>query len=82
VRHWFVRSFCAALFVFLVSFRYLFSSGLDQLRSSANPINNFGVVHVANTETWVFQRLEYSHTCRLLYFSVLCILTWMMWVCL
>ncbi|AES75797.1 hypothetical protein MTR_6g059740 [Medicago truncatula] len=44
----------------------------DQLRSSANPINDFGVVNVAYLERWVFRRLEYSHMCRLLYFAVLC----------
>jgi len=44
----------------------------DQLRSSANPINDFDVVHVADPETWVLRRLKYSHMCRLLYFAVLC----------
>jgi len=44
----------------------------DQLRSSADPINDFDAVHVADPETWVFRRLEYSHMCRLLYFVVLC----------
>ncbi|AES91445.1 hypothetical protein MTR_4g113630 [Medicago truncatula] len=37
----------------------------DQLRSSADQINDFEVVNVANSETWVFQRLKYSHMCRL-----------------
>jgi len=26
-------------------------------------INDFGVVNVADPETWVFQRLKYSHMC-------------------
>ncbi|AES78220.1 hypothetical protein MTR_7g026040 [Medicago truncatula] len=43
-----------------------------QLRSSADPINNFGVIHVADPETWLFQRFKYSHMCRYLYFAVLC----------
>ncbi|AES62361.1 hypothetical protein MTR_1g098840 [Medicago truncatula] len=37
----------------------------DQLRSSADQINDFGVVNVADPETWVFRRLKYSHMCRL-----------------
>ncbi|AES89707.1 hypothetical protein MTR_4g078820 [Medicago truncatula] len=44
----------------------------DQLRSSADPINDFGVIHVADPETWLFRRFKYSHMCRHLYFSVLC----------
>jgi len=43
----------------------------DQLRSGAYPINDFGVVSIADLETWIFQRLEYSHMCMLLYFVVL-----------
>ena len=59
---------CLSCFVQLfVRFRLL-----DQLRSSAVPINDFGVVNAAELETWVFQRLKYSHICRLLYFAVLC----------
>jgi len=37
----------------------------DQLRSSADQINDFGVVNVADPETWVSWRLKYSHVCRL-----------------
>ncbi|KEH18938.1 hypothetical protein MTR_8g432410 [Medicago truncatula] len=37
----------------------------DQLRTSADQINDFGVVNFADSETWVFQRLKYSHMCRL-----------------
>ncbi|AES66118.1 hypothetical protein MTR_2g062720 [Medicago truncatula] len=37
----------------------------DQLRSSADQINDFGVVNVADPETWAFRRLKYSHMCRL-----------------
>ncbi|AES63097.1 transmembrane protein, putative [Medicago truncatula] len=37
----------------------------DQLRSSADQINDFGVVNVANLETWVFRKLNYSRMCRL-----------------
>jgi len=46
----------------------------DQLRSSANQINDFGVIHVADPETWLFRRFKYkySHMCRHLYFTVLC----------
>ncbi|AES94754.1 hypothetical protein MTR_5g017940 [Medicago truncatula] len=28
-----------------------------QLRSSADPINDFGVINVADPETWIFRRL-------------------------
>jgi len=37
----------------------------DQFRSSANQINDFGVINVADPETWEFRRLKYSHMCRL-----------------
>ncbi|AES89557.1 hypothetical protein MTR_4g076960 [Medicago truncatula] len=37
----------------------------DHLRSSADQINDFGVVNVADPETWVFRRLKYSHMCSL-----------------
>jgi len=30
----------------------------DQLRSNADPINDFGVIHVADPETWLFRRLN------------------------
>jgi len=43
----------------------------DQPQSSADPINDFGVVYIADPEKWVFWRLKYSHMCRLLYFVVL-----------
>ncbi|AES99478.1 hypothetical protein MTR_5g081340 [Medicago truncatula] len=38
----------------------------DQLRSSADQINDFGVVNVADPEIWVFWRLKYSHMCTLI----------------
>jgi len=52
VRRWFVRRLCAAfvrrLSCFIPVFvRFRLS---DQLRSSADPINDFGVVHVADPE--------------------------------
>ncbi|KEH40709.1 hypothetical protein MTR_1g033640 [Medicago truncatula] len=50
------------LFIFKVFVRFRLS---DQLRSSADKKNDFGVVNVANPETWVFRRLKYSHMCRL-----------------
>ncbi|AES95149.1 hypothetical protein MTR_5g022360 [Medicago truncatula] len=37
----------------------------DQLRSSADQINDFRVINVADLETMVFRRLKYSHMCRL-----------------
>ncbi|AET00560.1 hypothetical protein MTR_5g093400 [Medicago truncatula] len=37
----------------------------DQLRSSVDQINDFGVFNVADPETWVFRKLKYSHMCRL-----------------
>jgi len=46
----------------------------DQLRSSADQINDFGVIHVADPGTWLFRRFKYSHMCRHLYFVVLCYL--------
>jgi len=45
---------------------------LDQLRSSADPINDFDVIHIADPETWLFRRFKYSHMYRHLYFVVLC----------
>jgi hypothetical protein len=45
---------------------------LDQLWSSADPINDFDVIHVADLEIWLFRRFKYSHMCRHLYFAVLC----------
>ena len=51
VRRCFVRRLCAMLFVFLVSLRYLIGSDRHQLRSDADPINDFGVIHVADPET-------------------------------
>ena len=33
-----------------------------QIRSSADPINDFGVIHVADPETWLFRRFKHSHT--------------------
>jgi len=44
----------------------------DQLRSSADLINDFDIIHVADPETWLFRRFKYSHMCRHLYFAVLC----------
>ena len=44
----------------------------DQLWYSADPINDFGVIHVADSEIWLFRRFKYSHMCRHLYFAVLC----------
>jgi hypothetical protein len=44
----------------------------DQLRSTANPINDFGVIHVVDPESLLFRRFKYSHMCRHLYFAVLC----------
>jgi len=44
----------------------------DQFRSSADQINDFGVIHVTDLETWLFQRFKYSHMCSHLYFVVLC----------
>ncbi|RHN63215.1 hypothetical protein MtrunA17_Chr4g0055901 [Medicago truncatula] len=46
------------------------SSSLCNLRYSANPINDFGVIHVADLETWLFRRSKSSHMCRHLYFVV------------
>ncbi|KEH34005.1 hypothetical protein MTR_3g057045 [Medicago truncatula] len=37
----------------------------DQLRSSADQINDFGVVNIADPKTWVFRRPKYSHMRRL-----------------
>jgi len=34
---------------------------LDQLRSSADQINDIDVIHVEDPDTCVFQRLECSH---------------------
>jgi len=42
------------------------------LWQSADPINDVCVVSVADLETWVFRRLEYSHICGHMYFGVLC----------
>jgi len=44
----------------------------DQLRPSAGSINDLDVVNVANMKTWLFQKLEYYHIYRFLYFDILC----------
>ncbi|KEH41105.1 hypothetical protein MTR_1g041755 [Medicago truncatula] len=44
----------------------------DQLRSGADSINDFGVIHVADPKTWLFRRFKNSHMCRQLYVAVLC----------
>jgi len=74
VRRWFVRRLCAALFVFLVSLRYFDRFRLsDQIRPSADPINDLDVIHVADPETWLFQIFKYSHMCRHLYVAIFAI---------
>jgi len=53
----------------------LFRSGIrlsDQIRFSADPFNDFDIVHVVDAETWVFWKLEYNHICKFLYFAVVC----------
>ena len=57
-------SLCNVVFLSrLVLFRLSY-----QFRFSADPTNDFSVANVANLETRVFQRLEYSHIHRLMYF--------------
>jgi len=62
-------SLCGVFFIFRLSAVFIWFRLKDQLWASADPINDndFGVVNVADPETWVFWRHEYSnisHICR------------------
>jgi len=51
-------SLCGVYLIFRISAVFIWFKFKDLLWASADPINDFGIINVADPETWVFQRLE------------------------